>query len=892
MASTFGEACQPFVDAGIPARALLPIAPLGAKLLKASDLKEDSLGKSPGRFNKAKGQWGGLGFDPIKVGRGQDDIAEMAPWPTPNVGILGRYLPAIDSDAENEDARRLIEKAVISTFGQHAEIAERRRGTVARRLYAFRAKDPDDHDGVVRGRHIAYRLKGETEADLVHKLDIIGFGNQFVAAGNHASGTHYEWAPNWRLTDLHRACRKNDPTVGLLRIENADIVRFIAEFEHMLTEAGGEILRASGGRVPGEERDFSKEEPLYPVADVLKGLDQIPNCKDLFPHRDDLVRTVSAIRAALGAEAEPHYDNIREWATANPDPDWCPDEYFEKVWNSLDRGVRVDREALDRIFRRNKVFVSAKLEFTGNTDAMMKGTRERKLEARAKEMDILEEISARYVFGHVNTRTGDGALRMRSSWNPAVEWRVEDWWEGKTTDNALALLDRLQEGGRYDSDEHGMWSFARDMVKLYPNVFYTGETRHPNIERGEIVVFANPYGEPTREINMRFLSPVIRAAAAPPKDPRQASEDLNRVLDFVGRVFGKFAKYELDTLAYMVQTGRRPGHMLFLVGEQGVGKSIYAHMLISMFDGIGKDMGAQIDGTKMTNEAARRFALARVEGARIISVKELPEGSTATNMAAVTSSLKQLVDPGPDGDYFQIEAKGKDSRPVLNHARVVTTSNYANSLKIETYDRRIFFIRCGIDLENKPEPEYYADLTDITGDPLRLATFWRHLRERDVSGYEVAKAPPVSVEKLEAEISGMTDPWERHMAAALETLRAANRELFDLKELAGLMTDMAENEHANTNGTVDDRREYNFGNNPAASKRLAREATKIKEIRSNGKCLGNVYGFRTARQIIDRFKIASNRAVLEALDQDRAKPLSRVHVFPIFAGPLRSTGRQ
>ena len=59
------------------------------------------------------------------------------------------------------------------------------------------------------------------------------------------------------------------------------------------------------------------------------------------------------------------------------------------------------------------------------------------------------------------------------------------------------------------------------------------------------------------------------------------------LLQFVQCIFGKYTRYELDTLAYMVQTGKRPAHMLFLVGDQGTGKSLYAQMLTVMFDGIG-----------------------------------------------------------------------------------------------------------------------------------------------------------------------------------------------------------------------------------------------------------------------------------------------------------------
>lgn len=848
-------------------------------------MREDVLGKAPGRFSPRKGDWRGLAsgqHNYVRDGLTRAHVEEMADWPTPNVGIIGRFMPAIDSDAESEDARRLVERAITAAFGD-AAVAERLRGKSPRRLYAFRAASPDDPEKQVRTRRISYRLKGETEKDPLHKIDVQGVGAQYLIAGIHPSGSPYEWHPDWDLCELFKSG-------DLEKIDNADILRFIECLRDEVKANGGEITRMAGGHAPGEENDFSKEDPIFPVRDIFAGLDRIPNNAENFDTRDDFVSMLASIRAALGAEAEAERDQVEAWACE--DPDWCWPEYFDKAWDSLDRGVRVDRFSLDRRFRAAGVFASAKVEFASAGDADMGEVREEKAKRKDERTDLLADAAVRYIFGRVNTDTDDGTFRMRDALDPAVEFVGLNWWKFQSDDPNTSIILKLQQ--HYKEGEAGFWDFIRDMRRGHGDKFYTGKTRNPNYDRGDIVVEKNPDGTFTQELNMRFLSQVIRYAGRPAKDPRQAREDVETVLEFMGRIFGELSNYELDTLAFMAQTGRRPGHMLLLVGESGVGKSTYIQMLISMFDGVGKGMGGQIDGTKMVNEAARRFILAKTEGCRVISIKELPEGSTAHNMAAVTSSIKQIVDPGVEGDYYQIEPKGRDSYPVRNFARVVASSNYNNALLIEENDRRIFFVRCGIDLDNKPDTEYYTDVNDVIKEPARLAAFWRYLVARDVSSYDPAKAPPMSREKREAQIAGM-QPWERHFTAALETLRFAKRNLFDLAELGELMTAMAENEHANTDGAIDDRRAYDFARASGASsaKRLHRIAVKLCSPKSNGDRLPPVYGLRTARPLLDKLAGGDKDDILEALDRDRDRhTLSRDHAFPVFSGPLKPGNRQ
>lgn len=880
----FGDACKKFVKAGIPRKALLPVAPVDARIAPTGDLSEKVLGKAPGRYSARKDDWRGLGGTYINSGVPDKDADAFASWPTPNVGMLGRFCPAIDSDAGSDEARRFIERVLTDVYGADAGIAERLRGKGPRRLYAFRhAKVGKDLTRLVRPRHITYRMPGEGKDSPPHKLDIIGTGAQYLIAGRHQSGDDYEWHPDFDLANLFEDGQ-------LLEIEAEDITRFLEAFEAELEKIGGSISRSTGGRAPGQERDYSKEKPIMPPPSLLAGLRALPNNRDNFETHDDFVSALAMIIAAFGSEAAMHRDDIAEWACE--DPDLCSQDYFDKTWASLQNGVRVDRNSLDRVFKRAGVFESARAEFPDDAKEATKGIRAQKTEKREKAFETLAKVAQHYIFGRVNTRNDNGSLKMRAAYSPAIEWRAEDWWNYEIDDeDALAVAHELQGHERYPANKKGMWNFVRDLNKQHPEVFYTGETLHPNFDRGEMIEEVEPNGNKLFEVNMRFLSPVIRAAqrlekSITPEQLRQGREDADRVVEFIGRVFGDHARFELDTLAYMAQTGRRPGHMLFLVGEMGVGKSIYANMLVSMFDGIGRDVGGQIDGTKLTSEAARRFALARVEGCRIINVKELPEGTNSTNMVAITSSLKQIVDPGPDGEFFLIEKKGQDSKMVRNFARIITTSNYKNSLAVEENDRRIFYVNCGIDMENKPVPQYYSDLIEVTTNPERLAGFYRWLLARDVAHYDVAKAPPVSSEKREAIVASMTNPWERHMLAAIELLKHSGRSLFSSRELESLMTAMSDNEFSNTNGEVDDRRKYDFGTKPMLLKRLGRYAEKIGRPRIEGVRCGTLYRIKPHQGQHDHVLDMSDLSQLEALKLDQERhPLTRAHPFQIYVGP-------
>jgi hypothetical protein len=879
---TFADATIVFRDAGIYPRAMLRSLHRTGRIDPGWKVDRKSLGKVPGRFNSRTSSWLGLSGNHVQVGLDRPKREEAASWPTANVGLLGRAFPAIDSDVGSEQGRRFVEKLVVETFGI-GSFAERLRGDCHRRLYAFRAVAPADDARVIRNRSIRFRLPSEHD-DIAHGVDILGAGKQYLIAGTHPSGDAYRWRDGASLAD---------PAVvrTLAKIEETDMARFEAALLAAIDAAGGDVVsRRGNGGGSGELQSFANHEPAILPAAILAGLRRLPNTEDTFPHRDDLVRVLSAVKAALGCEADAFEAEVRDWACA--DPEWCrPEEDFEAVWRSLDRGVRVGQDALDRLFRQHRIGIGAKYAFPDDADAVSAVLQQHISETRGTRAMILDAAARGYIWCEVNTRTDDSAARVRSRSSVAIEWDALKWWRGRTVDaDSPSLLQKIQAVDGWNRSEDGMWSFLRDLKAAHAEAFYAGETLHPNFDRGEMIAEYDESGHVTFRVNMREQSRVQRIARRPTRTQERDDQDVKNVLEFMQRIFGRHLKYELDTLSYMVQTGRRPGHLLFLVGDQGTGKSLFTQLLATMFDGNGRASVGGIDGNKLTNDGAVRFAFANSEGRRILEIRELPERSRPGSQAGVTSILKQLVDPGPSGDFVQIEQKGKDPKNISNFARVVITSNYMNAIQVEAQDRRIFYVFCGITVENKPGSEFYSEIAEMIDSPDRLAAFWRYLQGRDISGYRVTAHPPVSNEKLEQQIGSIENPWVRHAWAAVMVLKAAGRRFFDMDEFRRIMEAMSHNESRNTNGATGDARHYSFraagAQGQAAIKRLELYAEKVASFRSKNGRLPTIYAMKEAERESLCLLNAKQHEALDALDRDRVDhPLGEEHPASLFRGP-------
>lgn len=789
---TFGEASKPFRDVGVPSPALLPIAPPEAVVAENSSLARNrkSLGKVPGRFDAHRQEWTGLGGNAITEGLDKRTRACAENWPTSNVGIVCRAFPAIDCDVNSDAARELVERVVRTVLGDG--YAERLRGDGPRRLLAFRSDPKLEESRRVRKATWEFRLPGDQDDAPPHKVDILGYGQQFVAAGMHPFGDAYKWHAERDLCEMVKADRVEF-------IESADIDRLRQAFESAVRKIGGTV-RVSGdngrGASSGRTHDYSRDEPIADTDRIIDALYEVPNTEANFPGRDDLIGVLSAVRAAAGHRAldQDFEDDVRGWAV-NTSEGFCDDDYFDKIWNSLRSGVRCGRDRLTVILRDHGVHDFDGIDFedyeAADASRQIDGHKAAdKVTRAAKNGPLLTRAANAYRFQHMGTATGAASRNMRQPMRlrayPERVWSAADWWEGKTPDPNTGILQELRI--HYPDKKTGMNDFIRELERTYPFSFFTHEIRHPGFDYGEVVERFDTRGNPDGALNVRQRSQAQNAAKHPRHNIALAKADKNHFIDFIGRGFGDghVTEYLLDTLAYMVQTGKRPGHMLVIEGVPGVGKSLFAEFLIALFDGTGKHVKSRIDGSKLMNEAALRFIFGRIEGCRICSIKELPDGSGRGETAALISTVKQMVDAGSGGDYIDIENKGLDSQSIENHSYIIATTNYENVIPIEERDRRLMPVRFRITEANRPDQKFYVRLGEIMRDPERLAAVWDYLADRAIGHYRADAPPPVTAEKASAQYRSMERPV-RHMAVALDTLKQAGRGLATMNDIVPLM---------------------------------------------------------------------------------------------------------
>jgi hypothetical protein len=797
----FSEACRPFIDAGISDQFLIPVVPYGATLAKTTDVEERHIGKAPGRYRN-DGTWAGLaGKGLLTQGTTEEEVERWASWPTENVGILGLGFPAIDSDAESAVAAKLVEAALVKTFGKDVGAAVRLRGKGHRKLYAFEAFDPKG----VRSRRVVFTPEGDTKAT---GIDIKARGGYYVASGQHPSGDYYGWDGSRNILDRKFKIRQ---------IVDADIDAFLSNLQAAVEAQGGTWDKGARAGGYNDDRKVRDLEPAMSLRDVMHGLNQIPNSQANFPDREDLVSILSAIRAALGSEADAAEDDIREWAVHSAmEPGWCREqEDFQKTWDSLGT-VRTGQDALERIFRKHGLFHATAASFPeGDGAEVAAQIKDAKKTVAFARLDLLDEVADALAFRDANTLENLSVPMVRDRLDVGREIRAIDWWKSEMMLSDPALLARIQAEEPYTPTRTGLANFMRDMRAERPEAFFEGTIMDPKAELGDIVI-READGQRRRLLNLRRQSAAILLGRKLAK-VKPDNKDLGTILSLMNRMFGDHVGFELDTLAYMAQTGDRPGSMLFLVGDKGVGKSMYIEMLVYLFDGKSSAGRGYVDGTKIANENSRRFAFANIEGCRILSLREIPKGMKPQAVSEMTSAFKTMCDRGLGGDLIGIEGKGINNKFVENVCRVVVSSNHDDAVEIEEGDRRIFFIESGITVSNRFSEDFYKELDTITKDPARLAVFWRFLLDRDIGKYSAYSAPPITKEKLRRAVLGMV-PTRRHFVAALALLNASGRECVTNHELRQIMHRMSVLEHENSGGAIDDVFDYTRegqGMNPA-----------------------------------------------------------------------------
>jgi hypothetical protein len=183
-----------------------------------------------------------LGYEPIPILSGrkrpildgwQDiklDINTVTAWAGArpgelSTGIRTRNTPGFDIDIRDQDVADQVQQALLNMIPQHGTILERV-GLPPKRLIPFRCATPF--------KKISATFKAPN--DVVHKVEVLGDGQQFVAEGIHEiTQQPYRWADNVSLLNI---AHEHLPLVDEVLAR-----RFVSEASEIMRRAGWTEVR-------------------------------------------------------------------------------------------------------------------------------------------------------------------------------------------------------------------------------------------------------------------------------------------------------------------------------------------------------------------------------------------------------------------------------------------------------------------------------------------------------------------------------------------------------------------------------------------------------------------------------------------------------------------------
>ncbi len=299
-----------YVDAGF-LDCLIPILPANALLAPGSTVSEAMRGKVPGQWNVKDQVWSGMASWTSRIFT-IDDTKRWDRWPECSIGIKTRVIPTVDIDCDLTDTVRLIRDCLNLMLGW---APVRGREGSARVAMPYHLADGETPTGKIR---IVFKLPG---AEVIHAVEFLNDGQQFVVEGIHPKGMPYEWDKDLVNVTLG----------GLTVISNAEWVAAASAVEDLLISMGFEIVKKHTSGIGGDEFNIGDARLLAKDKDdAVAALFSIPN--DGSFGYDDWVPIIFAYKAAVGGD-EAYYPQLEEWSAQHPDN---TSEMTQGRWSTID----------------------------------------------------------------------------------------------------------------------------------------------------------------------------------------------------------------------------------------------------------------------------------------------------------------------------------------------------------------------------------------------------------------------------------------------------------------------------------------------------------------------------------------------------------------------------
>lgn len=722
---TYGQAVEPFLQAGWPAEALLPGIPLGAALTQGSHVNPASIGKVPGTYYRGSGSWSGLagrwateGLAGANGGELSQELVQR--WPTPQVCVLGRDMLGLDLDIAEAELCEVFHNLAEEVMGFSLPHARVRQGT-ARRLLPFCAII-----GNVGRWQVRFSLPGHDEPCIV---EMIGYGYQWLAAGEHKSGNGYEWP-----IGVPQIGQLGLMTEDLSQKLRAAVLRKVGELGGVV--GGGTKLQITAGRERVQTDDL---EPLLSLKTLAKVLEAVPASPETIGGHLDALSVVASMRFMLGRLGRTAPDFVEAWAMQYPG---TADTWLADRWRSFDGGVDVTEGAfliwLERVAEDASLVEMVKREIGLS-------------KARAAFPDWVEgEVLGPEEMASADDVEPDERLRgvIDAACRSFVYFEPENRWV--CTDNRLEYS-RIA----FDDSEVGLQVTAADFAVRFAQ--WNGRGRAP-VERSahkillpyiyarNCVVKARTYA--FGEGPLAYLSitgptlPYLNKALPSFLQPwpgKVTDADVEPFLTHARQLLPKDDEREviLDWMAWVIQnpTGKIRWAPV-LKGPQGHGKDTLFSVLREAvgpfnFEEISPGKLAQ----KFTGFYERRIAL----------VSEMSNNERHDVYERIKSAIT-----GSSAGMLWVERKGIDPYPTLDRLAWVILTNHDDAIALAQDDRRFYVAETR---EGKaPPPAYFDALYDwlIVHDGYRKAIAWLQQREVRIFAHSAPGATQAKLDMIEA----------------------------------------------------------------------------------------------------------------------------------------------
>jgi Bifunctional DNA primase/polymerase, N-terminal len=200
-----------------------------------------------GRKRPAIGGWQKVR---IAISHNEDTVS---PWADQypgalSTGIRTRYTPGFDIDIRDQDVANQVQQALLNMIPNGGTILKRT-GLPPKRLIPLRCRKPF--------KKIAATFKAPD--NVVHKVEVLGDGQQFVCEGIHETTQQaYRWADN--------ICLLNVAHEHLPLVDEELAHRFVAEASEIMKRAGWVEVDAQGkpksnGKANGKHHRSADNEP-------------------------------------------------------------------------------------------------------------------------------------------------------------------------------------------------------------------------------------------------------------------------------------------------------------------------------------------------------------------------------------------------------------------------------------------------------------------------------------------------------------------------------------------------------------------------------------------------------------------------------------------------------